>query len=141
MSGESTTYLGNTLVNHCFSSFALKKLGLSGTIIAYGDDGITGYNGKLNVDDYVQLYAKFGFIIKPEVGPIESHKFLSCFFLKHQDSVCMVRDPTKALMRLPWSLDNKHAVNIRSRMSQLKGKTLSFMAEFRGISTMEEIGK
>lgn len=77
MSGESTTYLGNTLVNLCATNYLLKQQAIEHELIPYGDDGLIGYNGEIDFTRLKNDYARLGLIIKIEQGKLTELKFLS----------------------------------------------------------------
>lgn len=77
-SGDGDTSLGNTLTNYMLTQFVMHKLGKTDYDNLFeGDDGLIGYNGRLNVEAYATFLKYLGFQIKIE----QYDERLKCPFL------------------------------------------------------------
>jgi len=104
-SGHNDTTLGNSLVNAAIAYAALKRLGLSASILVAGDDLLVALYDPCTVDVLVAAEREYG--ITPEARVFESFEhvtFISGMWLGDGEKIGFVPLPGRLFARLWWTV-------------------------------------
>lgn len=109
MSGESTTSLGNSLVNKFLTQWVLSKQGVLNVISAVsGDDSNTLLTTPIDLELVQQWYMKFGLSAVCDIVPARDSRFLSKDFYYLSSGLVGARILPKTLLTLPFSTSSRH---------------------------------
>lgn len=136
LSGESLTSIGNTIINFYVQKYIFHKLNVGATILPNGDDSLTGLTVQIPIDTIVDEFNRFGLKVEAKYTKIIGATFLSATILPSQDGYQLVRDPVKALVKLPWCLD-KRQLHAKRIQQYLHAKLCSFEYEYQMFSTFK----
>lgn len=128
MSGEMNTSSGNGLMNCCIIHYLCQLKG--GTYVKgvfEGDDGLTATDAVINVDDFTKIG------IRCKLEEVDSiHKASFCGMVFHPDDLATLTDPRDVLHSFGWCNKRYVQSNLRTRMSLLKSKSMSFLYQYAG---------
>jgi len=138
MSGEVTTTSGNTLINKCVTDFIFSRMRVPKKDYPSGDDGVIGC-ARINMQRLVAEYKRMGLLVKAQKVTISTMSYLSCNFYKDgQGEYTMLRDPYKALIKLPWCTKKCYSTG-KYRQIYFLCKLLSMVHEYPGIKFFNEL--